>query len=451
MASKKKITNETLKALGIDRLAGLLMECCDNDPVLAKRVRLVLTAEEGSDKLSASIAKRIASIARSRAMVSWNRCRAYIRELDDLRETIVTTLGNADPTEAVERLWTFIALSGDVIERLEHAHGEADDVFSYAVENLGGLCLKVENRDEIALAERVFGVFSGDGSAVPYVIIKAMGEALGREGRKHLKSLLTNATKGMKDNWRISSALRDLADADNDVDAYIAVVSSEPERLALEAPDIAQRLLAAGRAEEAIDWLGKPGERRWGEDHKRIDMKIEALEMLSRRPEAQAERISWFEQTLSLEHLRDYLKHLPDFEDFEAEREAIAYAETFPDVLTALSFLVRWPDLEAASRLVNKRENEIDGASYDILNFAGEHLSEKYPDAATRIYRRKVESVLGRGASKYYHHAARDLGHCAYLSKHIAPTPDFPDHDTYVLSLREQHGRKHSFWQKVEK
>ena len=188
MASKKKITNETLKALGIDRLAGLLMECCDNDPVLAKRVRLVLTAEEGSDKLSASIAKRIASIARSRAMVSWNRCRAYIRELDDLRETIVTTLGNADPTEAVERLWTFIALSGDVIERLEHAHGEADDVFSYAVENLGGLCLKVENRDEIALAERVFGIFSGDGSAVPYVIIKAMGEALGREGRKHLKS-----------------------------------------------------------------------------------------------------------------------------------------------------------------------------------------------------------------------------------------------------------------------
>ena len=151
----------------------------------------------------------------------------------------------------------------------------------------------------------------------------------------------------MKDNWRISSALRDLADADNDVDAYIAVVSSEPERLALEAPAIAQRLWQQEGAEEALDWLGKPGERRWGEDHKRIDLKIEALEMLSRRPEAQAERISWFKQTLSLEHLRDYLKHLPDFEDFEAEREAIAYAETFPDVLTALSFLVRWPDLEA--------------------------------------------------------------------------------------------------------
>ncbi len=450
MASKKKITSETLKALGTDRLADLLLECCDNDPVLAKRVRLILMAEEGSDKLSAGIAKRIAAIGRSRAMVSWNRCQTYIHELDDLCETIVTTLGNADAAEAVKRLWAFIALSDGVIERLEDGHGEAEDVFSYAVENLGKLCLKVENRDEIALAERVFDVFSGKGYSVHYVIIKATGEALGVKGRKHLKSLLSKAAKGSKDNRRMSSALRDLADADNDVDAYIANVSAKPERLALEAPAIAERLLAAGRAEEALDWLNKPGRRRWGEDRRCIDLKIEALEKLSRGPDAQAERIAWFKQTLSPEHLRDYLRRLPDFEDFEAEREAIAHAEAFPDVLAALSFLVRWPDLEAASRLVNKRESEINGASYDILNFAAEHLSEKYPDAATQIYRRKVESVLRRGASKYYHHAARDLGYCAYLAKRIAPTSDFPDHDTYVSGLREKHGRKQSFWVKVK-
>ena len=193
------------------------MECCDNDPVLAKRVRLILTAEEGSDKLNATIDKRISAIADSRAMVSWNRCRTYVRELDDLREVIFTNLGKA---EAAERLWSFIALSVGVTRRLEDCHDEADDTFSYAVQNLGTICFEIENRDEVALAERVFGVFSRGASNVSYIIIQAMGKALGSNGREHLKNLLTQASASVKgDNHRISSALCDLADADNDIDA----------------------------------------------------------------------------------------------------------------------------------------------------------------------------------------------------------------------------------------
>jgi hypothetical protein len=37
-----------------------------------------------------------------------------------------------------------------------------------------------------------------------------------------------------------------------------------------------------------------------------------------------------FEQSLNDEHLRDFLRRLPDFEDMEAEERAYGYAHDFP-------------------------------------------------------------------------------------------------------------------------
>ena len=76
----------------------------------------------------------------------------------------------------------------------------------------------------------------------------------------------------------------------------------------MEAPDIAKRLLATNRAEEALNWLSKLGEQHWEDDREWIDLKIEALEQLDRKSEAQVERLDWFRKPLSLRHLRDYVK-----------------------------------------------------------------------------------------------------------------------------------------------
>lgn len=90
------------------------------------------------------------------------------------------------------------------------------------------------------------------------------------------------------------------------------------------AADIASRLLSSGRALEALETLER------ADTTGRIDIPVEwqlarlqALEALGRAGEAQADRWTWFEQSLSDVHLRAFLKRLPDFDDLEAEEKAL--------------------------------------------------------------------------------------------------------------------------------
>lgn len=450
MASKKKITKENLQTLGVARLAELLEEFCNNDTFLAKRMHFILAAEEGSDKLSAIIGKQISSIAQSSAFVDWQKTSAYIDEIDDLRNIIVTMLAKADPVKAIEHLWSFLALYIGVSKRLEDGNNDAIDIFTYAVDNLAELYLVFENLDEIILAEKVFETLEANDLEIFLSLVKVLREVLGNKGRAHLKTALMKVPEDTKGGSIVSSVLMDLADADKDVDAYIAIVNECPDRISNEVAKIAKRLLAANRPQDALMWLNKPVDSHWNSCHERIDLKILTLEQLSRKSEAQTLRLARFNRTLSIDYLRDYLKFLPDFEDFKAEQEAISHAETFPNFLSALSFLVNWPALESASRLVHHRYSEINGKAYETLNFAADTLSEKYPDAATRIYRYNIISVLDKSRNKYYPLAVRDLQNCASIAKQISPTPTLPGHDIFVACLREKHGRKLSFWNKID-
>jgi hypothetical protein len=130
-------------------------------------------------------------------------------------------------------------------------------------------------------------------------------------------------------------------------------------------------------------------------------LRIAALDALGRTTEVQALRWQAFEKTLSPTHSRDHLKRLPDFDDVEAERQAIAHATAFPDVLTALNFLIDWPGHEAAAAaLVHARLGELDGCHYETLGKAAEHLAGKWPAAATLLYRAMVLSVLERDSPR---------------------------------------------------
>ena len=68
-----------------------------------------------------------------------------------------------------------------------------------------------------------------------------------------------------------------------------------------------------------------------------VDARIAVLEALGRKDDAQVARLDRFRQTLGAEYLRAYLKRLPDFDDIEAEDEALDGAKGFPDANAALA------------------------------------------------------------------------------------------------------------------
>jgi hypothetical protein len=353
-------------------------------------------------------------------------------------------------------------------------------VFSAACSDLGPLA-RAAKPDPVALADRVFAALRQNGYGQYDDLIATLAPVLGNKGLDHLK-LRFNALAKLpvekppqdkrkvigwgsggpmyEDEFEarsrdstIRQALQDIADAQGDVDSFIAQYDAKTRKVPAIAAEIARRMLASNRAEEALQTL-EAAERNpdewqdfdWEPDFDWEDARIETLDALGRSDEAQAERWSCFERALSAEHLRAYLKRLPDFDDLEAEERALDHAERYKNLLRALEFLVSWPTLERAARLAIRRAGELDGNHYEILSPAADALAGKYPLAATLLLRTMIDFTLIKARSSRYRHAARHLMECASLAAAIPEFATFETHDTYVARLKTEHGRKSGFW-----
>ena len=463
MARTKTISVEALQPLGATTLAGLLVEHAEADPVLRKKLRMLLAATEGAGKLSKEIEKRIRTIGRSRSFIDWDRRKALVQELDHLRTMIAGTLAERDRQAAEALMWAFIGIADNVLERVGDGIGHVKEVFGEAMVDLGTICASMPKADTGGLAGRVLTICEGDGFASSGALIQHMSDALGPDGRAELRKA-TEASIGSlektgvsdSDTWRLDGRRRRLAhrlailaDLDGDVDRFIKAMRAGNMEASY-AADIAERLLAADRPAEALEWLKKS--RRLVDEHDtaHIDLKVTALEALGEKDKAQEARRCYFRKTLNVDYLREHLKRLPDFEDFEAEQVALDHAAKHRSAQRALTFFIEWPNLERADRLVRDRQEDLDGAVYYILRPAAEALEEKYPVAATLLYRRMVESVLGRGSSKQYPYAARDLHSCGRLASRLTADDGIELHPTFVTRLKKAHGRKYGFWSLVE-
>jgi uncharacterized protein DUF6880 len=112
----------------------------------------------------------------------------------------------------------------------------------------------------------------------------------------------------------------------------------------------------------------------------------------------------------------------------------------------ALAFLIEWPNLEAANRLVLKAIDQLDGRDYGHLRPAAEALATKYPVAATLLHRCLAEDVLRRAASRYYKYAALDIRACEGLSPMLPLGSGVESHSDFLIRLKREHSRKVGFW-----
>ena len=463
MARTKTVTLEALAALGAEALAELLVAHAATDPTLRKKLGMLLAGTEGPSKLAAEIDKRIKTIGRSRSFVDWEKRKPLVHELDHLRVTIATRLAKQDAARAIELLWDFIGIADAVMERVGDGIGEVEDVFGAAMEDLGRLSATQPQGDGRALAHRVLAYCERDGFGATDALIRHTSEALAAGGRAEIRrateaALKTAPRSSGPQDWRADAKRRHLAfrlallaDLEKDADAFIVAIRAGGLE-STHALEVAERLIAASRPAEALDWLDKPRRRIEDEDNDSTDtdLRIAALEALGRKDEAQAVRWRHFEHFLSAEHLRAYLKRLPDFEDFEAEQKALDVAAAHKQAARGLAFFIEWRALDRADRLVRERLTALDGRLYEVLRPAAEAFEEKFPEAASLLYRRLVESVLERGSSKQYQYAARDLLSCARLAPHLPVPGSIESQAEFVARLQKAHGRKYGFWGLIE-
>lgn len=477
MAAKTTLNAKNLEALGAERLAALLIEISTGNAAHKRRLRLELAGSQGSLEVAREVRKRLVSLARARTFIDWRKVKGVKLDLETQRSTIVDTVAPGDPAEAFELIWQFLALAEPIFERSDDGNGTLIESFRAACADAGRLAPSCGLAPQV-LADRVFAALSGNGYGQFDTLIAQMAQALGSDGlghlRKRLQAWAAEPEEKLPDSERrvigwgnsgpvyedeiygrhressVKLALQAIADAEGDVDAYIAQQSKASLQSPMVATDIARRLLTAGRSREALAALDKARPRpghlipfEWQQ------ARIDALEAEKRPEEAQAYRWTCFEQSLDEDHLRAFVKRLPDFDDMEAEEKGFAFVQAAKDVHQALAFFLRWPQPAEAAKLVLRRRAELDGDLYDLMSTAAEILEEKHPLAATIALRAMIDFTLQTARSSRYKHAARHLAQCAALEAPISDFNGLPAHDAYVASLKRVHGKKHGFWSLV--
>ena len=481
MSAKKTLKAKNLEALGARRLAELLIRTSARDASVEDLLQPELAGAKSPAEAALEIRKQMADIRRSRSFVEWDESPAFANDLDTLRVAIVEHVADADAMEALDLMWSFMELADSVYERCDDSGGAVGNVFQAACKDLGEIA-RAAKTEPALLADRAFAAIFNNNYAQYDGLVSILKPALGQEGLTHLKQRVvefsntstvdpTNKDFAGTDNSGLDStsedkrceryrldvasrALRDIADAQGDVDGFIAQYDEETRKLPRIAAEIAQRLLAAGRAEKALHTLDAssqddPADWRWS-GFEWEDARIDVLEELGRADEAQQVRWGCFERSLSMPHLRAYLERIADSDASEAEEKALDHAQKFQDRLAALSFFLHWPALGRASRLVVEHARSLDGNRYDVLAPAARVLASEHPLAATLVFRALIDHTLGHAKSTRYRYAARDLSKCSSLALGISDFHTHETHEAYEQKLRREHARKRSFWNLID-
>jgi hypothetical protein len=441
VASKRTLNARNLEALGAAALAELLIEVSGGNAVIQRRLRLALAAAEGIEGAVQEVRKRLTAIDRASTFVDSARRKALVADLEAQLQAIIGPIAAGDPRQACDLLLRFLELSEGVLARCTGSTGAVIGVFQRAAEQLGPLAQAAQLEPE-TLAEHAAELLAENSYEQFVALVPALKDALGDWGLKLLDSHCRQ--RGARDG---NTALLQIAVARGDVEDYLAQFTREELRWRDIAATVAQHLLASGRVEQALEILDGATEERAGlDDAQWHDSRIAVLEALNRQAKAQEMRWQWFSRTLSIPHLRDYLKRLDDFEDVEAEERALQVAEQHPISLLGLHFLVEWGALSRAARHVLAHEDEWEGDAYTIHSAAAERLSAAYPLAATLLLRPMVFFALWMGRAKRYRYAAEHLRSSEQLAARIDDWQGHPNHAAYMERLADLFGAKRGFW-----
>lgn len=478
MARRPTLTNEALITLGIEKLAKLVLDETERNAPFKKLVMAALAGAKGPNAVAAIIDRRLSGLERARAFVDWEKRKAFAADLRATLATITDELGPTDPGAAVDRLVRFLICAERVFERVDDSSGYIQDIFHDAADAVPELASKMPD-DKGQLIERLIPNLASDAYGLIETVVHGLVAVLADDALAAIDTKLAAAVEesgspnrndvrdwerlGRRD--RLIRARQAIADQAADVDSFIALANQRPSGRQ-DNLGIAERLLMAGRAKEALDWVrrpSQPGLRAMTQediadasagmdltDRSRVQLEIRILTSLGQKDAAQDLRWWAFEASLDPEILREFIARLPDFEEFDALERAFAYAHEHPHHYRSLGFLLAWPKLDLAAKLVVDHHESWAGQHYGALAPAAKALEHNFPVAATILYRALLDDILARAKSPAYGHGARYLARLDELAAHNLVTPGLPDHDAYRAALRKAHGRKVGFWSIVD-
>ena len=473
MPKKKKLTSdkesivpsiEKLAALGPEKLVRMLIKEAENSDSLSRRLDLTLASRRSVNELAKHLRRNFKQCIKKNYFISKGGSFDYSRELDDLRATIIEKILSQAPETAAALLEEFIGLNTKAFYIADDSYGAISDVFRQAVQDWGVAWSRVQNRDAVALARKVYAKRIANDYGIYDEIVQTFGTALGENGLAALEQLALRELKKLhpipdddrsrffNENWsarcRIGHIMEGIADLRKDPDSFIEAVRILG-RETVHGVEIAERLMDADRFDEAIEWLNRnSGVQR---TYEIPDLKAKCLIALGRKDDARDVLWKHFLQTFDSEAYKEAFS-LTKAEEYEQlQREALTAASRSSKLLDALSFLITEGFLREAASLVLERWQAIDGSVYTTVGSVSKKLTNGFPLPALVLHRLMAEAVLEKGVSKYYGYAVRDLRAAERLGLAVTEWRGFKNNEEYMQELRVRHRLKKALWELYKK
>lgn len=447
-----------LLQLDVSTLCSVLLELASHhEHVMDRLHRLQMSSNPGA--LSTEFLKTLNAWRRSSKYHGYAEASAYGRKLETWLDEVAAEVQPRDSAVAMDLFERFIELDQHWFEHADDSGGDIGMAMQSACRHW--LRAAAQSRlDSDQLATRMAKLFLADQYGGREELLRHADLVLDEQGLRvlvakfensmgqvacHLKAGSPKATEVFK----LSAALSLLSEALRDPEIKIrAVLAYSPNPNALQLQSFAQAFLDVGNPQGALKWL----EGDWGHmESTRKAMKADALETLGRLEDSIPLRQSLFDANPNVFELQNWLKHVSDEDKQQARSLASEIAQQAKAVAAGAAVLLALDEVDAAETMVIQRATALDGQDYDrMLSIARSFSLHGRVVPESLVYRALLTAILERGYNKAYGHGARYLKRLRELALKAAEAQRLvPSHAEFEATLRNQHGRKTSFWSQV--
>ncbi len=450
---------EKLADIDADTLRDYIFDLYLQYPELSDKIE-ALTLANDPVALTRVLRKRIASLKRGRRFIDYRASFDFARELEAVLADIESGLLERSPEHAFDLIDRFLATAESVLNRVDDSGGAVGEVYRQAV-LLWLTAAKGWPDANVDWLERIYQLYRQNDYGVLDPLLPNAHLLLTPDQLKQLawryenalrKVLKSPEQKGKVNLVALHSgvALGQIADALRDPALYersVLIRSPQPNNLQMKS--ICEKYLQYEQPESAMRYLNQAWESRF--EHDRLELLDKVCVQMGDRKQLKVIRFRLFQSEQSYASFTRYLDTLDEDEKEKACSSAIKQSEQGSDILRSADLLLNLGQTESAQALVLARHQELAECFYDgLLRLAKAFEKADCNLAATACYRALLLDILAQARSKAYGHGARYYKKLEALAKRIKVFKLLPTHHAYVEQLHSVHGRKKSFWARLE-
>ena len=412
------------------------------------------------NELASSLRNKINKWIRRTGFISYRESSSYAAQICVVREEIETSLLPLDPEAAWRLIDKVVRNDGKIMETMD----DSDGAVGYELNEFSILWLKAAkmmNLPDNHWIPLIIEIAEGDDYGCRNNFLENTNMLLSDEtlldlyNRCKQRFLETRNTKTDGFDFVLLTLRVDMgqiAIALKDPDLYkesVTIASPEPNNLQM--LDIINRYIELGRSEDAKIMLDKGS---WtGRDRTDVERYYKQIFRSLGDTENLVEtyRRDW-EYDPSISNLEEYLKQIDSSKHEEIIKRAKMIAEGDSELNRGVGVLIYLKELEKAEEIFLSNQEYFNAKHYttllwllDLLGTDGSFVSQIV------LYRALLMDLLNRAYSKAYHHAAKYYKKLKVLDNKVIEYPSgLVKHDIFYSELLEKHGKKRSFWARVE-